>query len=80
MNAPHENPKPVLKARIIYLADNGMLICLECAGMSAKFTGRDRSGHKVHRVPVSETVEWKRMTGHDMKCEGGCTTYLQPVP
>lgn len=71
-------PKPILKPGIIYSGDNGKLICRDCAGMSAKFTGRDRSGQKVMAVPVSETVEWHKEFGEPMRCEGGCTTYLLP--
>lgn len=72
-------PPPALKPGIIYSGDNGMLICLKCAGMSAKYTGRDLSGQKVLPVPVSETVEWKEMFGKDLSCESGCTTYPQPT-
>lgn len=71
--------KSVIKPGIIYTSDNGRLICLHCAGMSAKFTGRDISGQRVQAVPVSETVAWRAEFGRDLACEGGCTTYLQPV-
>lgn len=71
-------PKPVLKPGVIYTSDNGRLICVECAGMSAKFTGRDISGQRVAAVPVSETVPWRAEFGEDMACESGCTRYLQP--
>jgi hypothetical protein len=71
-------PKPKLKPGIIYSADNGRLVCVDCAGMSAKYTGRDLSGHRVTPVPVSETVDWHKEFGKPMRCEGGCTTYLLP--
>lgn len=67
-----------LKPGIIYSGDNGCLICVECAGMSAKYTGRDISGHRVMPVLVSQTVEWHKEFGRPMRCEGGCTTYLLP--
>lgn len=74
------DPVPVLEPGIIYCGDNGRLLCRDCAGMSAKYTGRDLSGHPVTPVPVSETVAWHAEFGEPMKCEGGCTTYLLPVP
>lgn len=72
------NPKPKLKPGIIYSADNGQLICLKCAGMSAKFTGHDISGQKVQTMPRSETRKWFKEFGKPMSCEAGCTTYLIP--
>jgi len=77
---PSSNPKPVLKTGVIYSADNGRLICVECAGMSAKFTGHDISGLRVTKVPYATTVEWFQEFGKPMSCEGGCTTYLLPKP
>ena len=74
------NAKPKLKPGLIYSADNGCLICLECAGSSAKYTGRDLSGQRVCAVPVAETVEWHKEFGEPMRCERGCTTYLLPKP
>lgn len=72
------DPVPVLKAGIIYSGDNGMRICVHCAGQSAKYTGHDRSGQKVMPIPASETVIWKQMLGKDLACESGCTVYPQP--
>lgn len=71
-------PKPKLKPGIIYYADNGRRICLECAGMSAKFTGYDISGQKVVAAKYAETVEWHKEFGVPLSCEAGCTTYLLP--
>ena len=78
MRIPDAPPKPKLKPGIIYSADNGRLICVECAGMSAKYTGHDISGQKVEAVPYHETVAWFKEFGKPMSCEGGCTTYLLP--
>lgn len=72
-------PKPVLKPGIIYHSDNGRLICVECAGMSAKFTGHDISGQKVFALPYSETLEWFKEFGKPMACECGRTIYLLPI-
>jgi hypothetical protein len=67
--------KPKLKAGIIYSADNGALICLRCAGISALYTGCDVSGQKVEAVPFAGTVAWKKEFGKHMACEHGCTSY-----
>lgn len=64
---------PKLERGAVYFADNGATICLDCAGLSAKFTGRDISGQKVKRVKVEEVREWERQAGRPMACEGGCT-------
>jgi hypothetical protein len=69
----------VLLPGIIYSADNGRLICLQCAGMSAKFSGHDISGQKVTPLPWSETKEWFKKFGKCMSCEGNCTVYTNPA-
>jgi hypothetical protein len=74
-----KRPKPKLKPGVIYMGDNGRLICMECAGACAKYTGRDLSGMKCPVVPYSETVKWHQDFCVPMRCEGGCTTYLLPV-
>ena len=79
MNTPTSQPKPVLKPGFIYSGDNGMRVCVECAGFSSKFTGRDISGRRVIKMPIRETVEWRKSFGRDLSCECGCTTYLQPA-
>ena len=68
-------PKSVLKPGIIYSGDNGQRICLHCAGMSAKFTGRDLSGHKVTALGADDAQYWFEMLGKQLACEGGCTVY-----
>jgi hypothetical protein len=78
MNKP-KRPKPKLKPGVIYAADNGRLVCIECAGACAKYTGQDLSGRKAQAVPYSETVMWHADFGVPMRCESGCTTYLLPV-
>lgn len=69
-------PRPVLKAGVIYSGDNGMLICVHCAGMRAKFTGRDLSGHKVRALGSRDAAEWSQTFGTQLTCERGCTKYL----
>lgn len=68
-------PKPVLKEGTIYSADNGQRICLHCAGASAKFTGRDRSGKKVKAFTAKDAAEWYAMLGKPLACECGRTTF-----
>lgn len=70
------DPVPVLKAGVIYVGDNGRLICLECAGMSAKYTGLDLSGQKVEALGTAEDTEWLKRFGKHLKCERGCTSYI----
>ena len=74
-----KDPSPKLKSGVIYSADNGRLICLECAGASAKFTGHDLSGQRVLPVPYHETIEWFKELGKPMACECGKTIYLLPA-
>lgn len=68
-----------LKEGVLYIADNGRLICSCCAGASAKYTGRDISGQRVARMTKSHAYEWVTMFDQPPQCEGGCTTYtFQP--
>ena len=75
LRKPLKEPEPVLKDGVIYSADNGMRICKKCAGQSALYTGCDRSGQEVLAIPRSENANWKRLTGRDLTCEAGCTSY-----
>jgi hypothetical protein len=68
-------PQPALKPGIIYSGDNGQLICIHCAGMSALFTGYDRSGHKVEALDADFAREWRTIVGKNLACESGCTEY-----
>ncbi len=72
---PLPDPKPVLKKGVLYSSDNGMIVCVECAGQSALFTGYDISGQKVIAIPRSENALWRLWFGKDMSCERGCTSY-----
>ena len=67
--------RPVLKEGAVYWGDNGRRLCVRCAGMSAKFTGRDLSGQKVARVRVEDVRTWEA-EGElgPLACEEGCTT------
>lgn len=75
LKTPPPGVKFALKLGVIYSADNGRLICIHCAGMSALFTGRDISGQKCTAMTQDDAMEWERHMGRPMNCEGGCTTY-----
>ncbi len=66
---------PVLKPGRVYWADNGERICLQCAGASAKYTGRDLSGQRVEAATARDAREWLDLTGKLLQCERGCTTF-----
>lgn len=70
-----ETPKPVLKPGLIYSGDNGMRICIHCAGRSALYTGRDLSGRKVKACTKADAQWWKEQLDKDLACERGCTTF-----
>lgn len=57
--------EPVLRAGVIYAADNGRLICRDCAGQSALWTGHDISGQPVMEMPATP----------GLACERKCTSY-----
>ena len=63
--------EPALREDTLYLGDNGRCFCgrLHCAGMTAHFTGRDLSGHPVHRVTEDDQREARRL-GVELACEG----------
>ncbi len=69
-----ETPAPVLANGAVYFGDNGRLVCRECAGASALYTGRDISGQPVERVTIEDVREWQRTFRRDLACEMGCTT------
>lgn len=66
-----------LKPGTIYSADNGELICANCAGYAAKFTGRDRSGLKVVEMTMADSREWELEFDKPLSCERGCTKYAR---
>ena len=75
LKTPPPGVKFALKPGTIYSADNGALICIYCAGMSALFTGRDISGQKCTPMTQDDAMAWEQELGKPMSCEGGCTTY-----
>ena len=65
-----------MKEGRIYEADNGRLICHKCAGMSARFTGRDISGKRIILMNDADAIVWEIDVGSPMTCEKGCTTHI----
>ena len=61
-------PKPVLQHGVIYVRDNGALICVQCAG-------RDLSGHRVRPASMSTIRVWQSQFGEPLACEGACIVY-----
>lgn len=51
--------KPVLCSGAVYWADGGSAVCVDCAGASARYTGRDLSGHRVKRVSLADVRAWE---------------------
>jgi len=62
-------PKPVLKPGALYLGDNGRCFCAEHAGASARYTGRDISGQRVHRITAGDRAAWRIEVGSEPQCE-----------
>ena len=81
-NPATSKPTPVLQPDTIYAADNGALICLRCAGMTAKYAGMTLDGDRVLRLSSNgrAAFEWYQEFGKPLTCEAGCTTYPVPIP
>jgi len=62
-------PAPVLKPDVLYSGDNGRLFCGAHAGQSAKYTGRDISGQRVHVVTADDVAEARREYEVELACE-----------
>ena len=50
----------------LYLTDNGALLCREHLGATARYTGRDISGQRIHRLTDAERAYMVRECG---RCE-----------
>ena len=64
-----------MKTGQIYSGDNGQRVCAACAGMTALFTLRDRSGQRMHRINAEDNAEWLIHFGRPIACECGKTTW-----
>ena len=61
--------QPVLKDESLYLTDNGACYCGKHCGSSARFTGRDISGQKVHALTVEDVRESIAAYQYEPACE-----------
>jgi hypothetical protein len=67
--------KNILTPGVVYVGDNGALICSLCAGHSARTTGKDISGQRVFALQGEALAETVRcFEGHPVKCSCGKTT------
>lgn len=66
-------PKSVLAAGAVYAGDNGQLICRDCAGSTARYTGHDLSGQPLWRISLKDVRAWPADLP-PLGCEGGCIT------
>ena len=73
MAARDTTPRPLLREGALYFADGGRVVCVRCAGASARYTGRDISGQKVARVTVEDVRAWPDDLG-SLRCASGCTS------
>ena len=63
--------KPKAKDDALYIGDNGSITCGQCAGASIRYTLRDISGQRAHRVTAADVAYARdEMDGHVLKCEG----------
>lgn len=69
---------PVLLPFRVYSGDNGQLICTQCAGQTALFTGRDLSGRKLVPMTDADAIHWGQVMGEPLACECGKTTHVPP--
>jgi len=63
------DPVPVLDPNALYWGDNGRCFCGECAGASAKYTGRDLSGQPVERITPEMAQSFALELSFVPKCE-----------
>jgi len=57
-----------LKPGKIYISDNGVIVCENCAGYSALKTGRDISGSSVIEITKSDQIESEKLYGTKLRC------------
>ncbi len=66
---PRQRHPLILVANAIYIGDNGRLMCRDCAGATARFSGCDLSGARVGRLDAEEVFELREATGKPVACE-----------
>ena len=66
----------------LYLGDNGICLCGEHLGMTAKYSGRDISGQRLHTLAQVDADEGRKMSAQfqGFRCEHrGCVRVVAPV-
>ena len=58
-----------ISTEAIYLTDNGRALCGEHLGVSAKTTGRDISGQRIHKVTPEDARYSREQFGDEIVCE-----------
>lgn len=64
-----QNPRPVLVDDALYSGDGGRLFCGRHAGASARYSGRDLSGQRVHRYSDRDRQDFELEIGRAPECE-----------
>lgn len=63
------DPRPVLQEDALYSGDSGRIFCGRHAGASARYSGRDLSGQRVHRITARDRQAWELEIGSAISCE-----------
>lgn len=63
-------PTPVLSPGVIYGAHD-RYVCIDCAGMTATYTGYTIGGAPVEQITNGEVREWATYDLGPLRCEGG---------
>jgi hypothetical protein len=71
---PYEEAESVLKAGVLYVGENGMIVCRKCAGVRES-SGYLSSGESVVPVSRADAAAYRKLFGEDVRCEKGCTGY-----
>ena len=65
--------KPVLEDDALYCGDNGRILCGACSGCSARYSGRDISGHRVVRLTRADAEAFEAdMKRYGIDCACSC--------
>lgn len=73
-------PTPVLQPDTLYLAYD-RIVCIDCAGMTATYTGLTIGGAPVTPIIGSDVTEWANYGFGPLSCEGKhLTAVADPNP
>lgn len=75
-----KEPESALVDGQLYLGDNGRVFCgrLQCAGLTARTTGRDLSGQPVEYLSIASAV-YLEQNGVKPECESCGQKYRKPT-